>query len=159
MLVLSCTSSYVDLSQNKTCITVNVLKFRTLVGFKNGLDKQSRPGSDCFFRSSLIWVFHNCYSDMHFVNSSPDNQHFMKRKRKVFDFFRTFTVYFYIRAEIESLSQETEAQEIQIRSTNDKLVEEANTKKKLERILSDAAGALRVALRVSVNLILMHWIL
>ena len=62
-------------------------------------------------------------------------------------------MYFYIRAEIESLSQETEAQEIQIRSTNDKLSEEVNTKKKLERILSDAAGALRVALRVSITLI------
>ena len=51
--------------------TVNVLKIRTLVACQKGLDKQRRPRSDCFCRSSLIWVFTVCYSDKHFVNSSP----------------------------------------------------------------------------------------
>ena len=41
--------------------TVNVLKFQMLVTCQKGLDKQCRPRSDCFwrsslFRSSLIWV-------------------------------------------------------------------------------------------------------
>ena len=109
---------------------------------------------DSFWRSSLIRVFFVCYSYMYvFCECQSWQPTFYEQKEKSFRNFRTFTVYFCIRAEIESLSQETEAQEIQIRSTNDKLVEEANTKKKLERILSDAAGALRVALRVSVNLI------
>ena len=43
---------------------------------KRGLDKQCRPRSDCFWRSSLIRVFPVCYSDQHFVNSSFDSQHF-----------------------------------------------------------------------------------
>ena len=49
---------------------VNVLKFRTLV-VQKVIDKQRRP------RSSLIRVFPVCYSDKHFVNCSPDNQHFI----------------------------------------------------------------------------------
>ena len=36
--------------------TVNVLKFQTLVACQKGLDKQCRPRSDCFWRSSLIRV-------------------------------------------------------------------------------------------------------
>ena len=38
------------------------------------LDKQHRPRSDCFCRSSLIRVFPVCYSDNRLVNFSPDNQ-------------------------------------------------------------------------------------
>ena len=52
---------------------VNVLKFQTLVACQNGLDKHCRPRSDCLWRSNLIV----CYSDQHFVNSSPENQHFV----------------------------------------------------------------------------------
>ena len=64
--------------------TVNVLKFRTLVAFQKGLDEQRRPRSDCFRRSSLIRVNPVCYSNKHFVNSRPENQHFIwDRKKKV----------------------------------------------------------------------------
>ena len=38
-------------------VTVNVLKIRTLVACHKRIDKQGRPRSDCFWRSSLIWVF------------------------------------------------------------------------------------------------------
>ena len=44
---------------------------------KQSLDKQCNPRSDCFR------VFPVCYFDNHFVNSSPENQHFESRKRKV----------------------------------------------------------------------------
>ena len=54
--------------------TVNVLKIWTLVACQKGLDKQGRPRPDCFFRSSLVWVFRVCYSDKHFVNSTPENK-------------------------------------------------------------------------------------
>ena len=54
---------------------INVLKFLTLVSCQKGLDKQSRPRSDCFWRSSLIRVFPVCYSDMQFMKFNPDNQH------------------------------------------------------------------------------------
>ena len=37
--------------------TVNVLKFPKDVACQKGLDKQDRLRSDCFWRSSLIWVF------------------------------------------------------------------------------------------------------
>ena len=56
--------------------TVNVLKFQMLVSCQKGLDKQSRPSSDCFFRSSLIKVLLVCYSEKHFVNFSLDNKDF-----------------------------------------------------------------------------------
>ena len=36
------------------CGKVDVLKFRTQVACQKGLDKQSRPRLDCFFRCSLI---------------------------------------------------------------------------------------------------------
>ena len=49
------------------------------------LDKHHRPRSDCFCRSRLIRIFPFCYSDKHFVNSSPDNQHFIwEEKEKSF---------------------------------------------------------------------------
>ena len=62
-----------------TCImvTVDVLIFRILVACQIGLDKQGRSRSDCFWRSSLIVVFPICYPDNHFVNSSPDSQHYI----------------------------------------------------------------------------------
>ena len=61
---------------------------------QKSLDKQCRPRSDCFFRSSLIRVFPVCYSDEHFWISNPENQHFIcKQKEKSAKNFRTFTVY------------------------------------------------------------------
>ena len=61
-------------------LTVNVLKFGTLVTYQKDLDKQCRPRSDCFLGSSLIWVFPVCYSDL--VNSNPDNQHYSYDKEQ-----------------------------------------------------------------------------
>ena len=73
--------------------TVNVLKFQKLVTCQACLDKQPRPRSDCFWRSSLIKVFSVCYSDKHFVISSLENKYFIwKQKGKSFRNFRTFTV-------------------------------------------------------------------
>ena len=73
--------------------TVNVLIFRTLDACQNSLDKQCSPRSDCFWRSSLIRVFPVCYSDEHFVNSNPENQHFfLEKKENSVRNFRTFTV-------------------------------------------------------------------
>ena len=75
-------------------ITVNVLKFWTQVASQKGLDKQCRPWSDYFFRSSLIRVFHVCYSDKHFVNFSHDNPQFLsKQQAQSVWSFRTFTVF------------------------------------------------------------------
>ena len=56
---------------------VNILKFRPLVAFQQRLDKQGRPRSDYFGRSSLIRAFPVCYSDEHFVDYSLDNQYFI----------------------------------------------------------------------------------
>ena len=73
-----------------TLNTVNVLKFQPLVTCQYSLDKQGRPRSDWFWRS-LIRVFPVCYSDKYFVNSSPENQHFMldQKEKSVWN-FRTF---------------------------------------------------------------------
>ena len=49
---------------------VRSLKISSTSWLPKGLDKQSRPRSDCFWRSSLIRVFPVSYSDKHFVNSS-----------------------------------------------------------------------------------------
>ena len=38
--------------------------------------QQSRPRSDCFWSSSLIWVFPVCYSDKHFCDFQPWKQTF-----------------------------------------------------------------------------------
>ena len=51
---------------------INDLKFQTLVACQGGLDKQCRPR-----RSNLTRIFPVCYSDIHFVNASHDNQHFI----------------------------------------------------------------------------------
>ena len=56
---------------------VNVLEFLTLVFCQTYLDKQDRPRSDCFYRSSLIRVFPVCCFDKYFADSSPENQHFI----------------------------------------------------------------------------------
>ena len=48
-------------------ITLNVQNYLILVACQKVLDKQDRPRSDCFWRSSLIRVFPVCYSDKHFV--------------------------------------------------------------------------------------------
>ena len=53
-----------------------------LLACQKGLDKQYIPRSDCFFRSTLIRVFPVCYSDKHFLNSHPDNQHNLKTERE-----------------------------------------------------------------------------
>ena len=84
-IVYNLISTY-SLTNSQTIIsTVNVLKFWTLIACQKGLDKQCRPRSDCFWRSSLIRIFAVCYSNQHFVNSSPKtNILFESRKRKVF---------------------------------------------------------------------------
>ena len=63
-----------------------------LLNFEHlGLDKQCKPRSD--WRSSLIRVFPVCYSDKHFMNSSPDNQNFIwEKKEKSIQNFLTLTV-------------------------------------------------------------------
>ena len=68
-------------NKSSPCIhMVNILKFQTLVACQKDLDKQSRP------RLLLISVLPVGYSDKHFVNWSPDNQHlFENRKRKAFE--------------------------------------------------------------------------
>ena len=75
------------LLQSNTHDMVKVLKFWTLVASPNAIDKQCRPRSDCFWRSSLIRVFPVCYSDMYLVNPSPDNPHFFLKteSEKVFE--------------------------------------------------------------------------
>ena len=66
------------------------LKFLTLVAHQKGLNKQCRPRSDYFWRST----FSVCYSDKYFVNSSHDNQNFIgEQKEKSFWIFRTLTVH------------------------------------------------------------------
>ena len=60
---------------------------------RKGLDKPCRPRSDCW-RTCSVRVFPVCYSDNHFVNSTPDNQHFIwDQKEKSDQNFRTFTVF------------------------------------------------------------------
>ena len=58
------------------------LKVGTSFEHCNKPNKQHRPRSDCFWRSSLIRVFPVCYSDKHFVNSNPDNQRLIEQKHK-----------------------------------------------------------------------------
>ena len=76
-------------------LIINVLKFRTLVACQKGLDKQCRPRSDCFFRSSLIRVFlFAIILTSIFLNSSPEKQDFIwERKKKSVQNFRTLTIY------------------------------------------------------------------
>ena len=52
------------------------------------------------------------------------------------------------REEIDSLSKECEIQEVQIKTADVKLKEQVQNRKKLEKVLQEAAMALRVALRV-----------
>ena len=74
-------------------VTVNVLKLRSLFAFLKSLDKQGRPRSDCFFRSSLIRVFPVCYVCYMYMYSNisifcipalKTNILFENRKREVF---------------------------------------------------------------------------
>ena len=63
-------------------ITVNVLKFRTLIACQKGLDKQGRPRSDCVWSGSslfatLTWNL--------WIPALKTNILFMNRKRKVFE--------------------------------------------------------------------------
>ena len=65
------------------------LRFWTLVAYQKGIDKQHRPRSDCFWKSFPV-----CYFEKHFVNSRPENQHFIwEQGEKSFWIFRTFTLY------------------------------------------------------------------
>ena len=50
------------------------------------INNQCRPRSDCFWRSSLIRVFPVCYSDKHFLNSSPDCPHFIWGQKDLISF-------------------------------------------------------------------------
>ena len=65
--------------------TVDALKYRTLVACQKDLDEQCSTRSDYFFRSSQISVFPVCFSDKHFVNSSPGNQHFIRNVCKILE--------------------------------------------------------------------------
>ena len=68
-------------------VTVNVLKFQTLVACQKGLDKQCRPRSDCFLR-----VFPVCYSDKYlWIPALKTNNLFENRMRNIQN-FKTFTV-------------------------------------------------------------------
>ena len=68
-------------------IMKNILKFLTVVASPKSLEKQGR------LRSSLIRVFPVCYSDKHFVTSSPDNHYFIwEQKELSVRNFRTFIV-------------------------------------------------------------------
>ena len=49
---------------------------------QKGPDKQRRPKSDCFLRSSLIRVFSVWYSDKRLLNFSPDKQHFLRKTER-----------------------------------------------------------------------------
>ena len=74
-------------------IVVAVLKLQTLVASQKGLDKQCRLRSDCFWISSLISLFPVCCSDMHFLISSHDHQHFIREQKETkIRNFRTFTI-------------------------------------------------------------------
>ena len=64
--------------------------FRTVILFFKGLDKQCRPRSDCFLRSSLIRIFPFCYSDRHYVSSSPVNQDFIREWKKCSKFMNIY---------------------------------------------------------------------
>ena len=68
-------------------------KIWTKVSCQKGQEKQWRPWSDCFLRSSLIRVFPVCYSDKYFVNLSPEIHHFTwEQKEKSVRNFRKFTI-------------------------------------------------------------------
>ena len=59
------------------------LNFRTLTScLPKGLDKEGRPRSDCFWRSSLILVFPVCYSDKQWVHSSRDYHQFICEQKE-----------------------------------------------------------------------------
>ena len=58
-----------DVREFRTFIVGHLKIGRSVFPAKKDLDKQVRPRSDCFWRSSLIRVFPVCYSDKHFVNS------------------------------------------------------------------------------------------
>ena len=79
LLWVMCQSSIVLSHYMITALhTVNVLKnSNTSCLPKRPRQTVCRPRSDCFSRSSLIRVFPVCYSDKHFVNFSPGNQHFI----------------------------------------------------------------------------------
>ena len=62
---------------------INILKFQTLVACQKGFDKQHRPKSDCFWRSTLTTVFSVCYSDKYSAISSPENQHFIWEQKEI----------------------------------------------------------------------------
>ena len=78
-------------TEGQVC-TTHSLKLWKLVFCQNSLDKQCRPRSDCFKRSSLIRVFPVCYltnkadpdqaafSLFAIKNSSPDNQLFYEKR-------------------------------------------------------------------------------
>ena len=51
--------------------SIYVLKRQTLVACQKSLDKQCSP------KKFLTRVFHVCYFDQHFVNTSPESQHFI----------------------------------------------------------------------------------
>ena len=62
---------------------VSVLKLQQIVACQKK-DQTNRADTrlDCFFRSGMIRIFPVSYSYKHFMNSSPDNQHFICGKKE-----------------------------------------------------------------------------
>jgi hypothetical protein len=52
------------------------------------------------------------------------------------------------REEIDRINKDNDNLELELRTETEKVAQEVKNRKKLERVLQDAAGALRVALRV-----------
>ena len=61
------------------CLFIYAKCFKTLNTscLQKNLDKQHKPISDCFWRSSLIMVFPVCCSVKHFVNYSTDTKFYL----------------------------------------------------------------------------------
>ena len=74
------------------CLPIQYGKWTKIMNI-SWLQKRPRQTWQTQIRSSLVRVSPVCYSSKHFVTSSPDNQYFIKnRKRKRVQNFRTFTV-------------------------------------------------------------------
>ena len=56
-------------------ISVNVLKFQTLVASRNGQDKKRTDPDQTASEQQTYQGFSVCYPDKYFGSSSPENQH------------------------------------------------------------------------------------
>ena len=85
MLLCCKHSRQVSFTQGNVCACVQKMFSNSehLLPTLYRLNTQCRSRLDCFFRSSLIRVFPVCYSDKHFVNSSPDSYIWLEKKTSV----------------------------------------------------------------------------